>query len=536
MSSIAKAVGYCRVSTSEQASDGLSLLDQEHKIKEYCKQHNLELIQIFIERGVSGSTDNRPEFRQMLADAANSKFEILVCCDNDRFGRNVADRLRIREMLTQDFGVELHSLADGVFKNTPTGRFTDTIKSSVSEYYRDLQLEKSASALQYKLSQGQRNLGHLLYGLTWNEDKTAAIHDPEEYPLLKKIVELRIKKHWSYVQIADYLNKEGLLYRHGKPWDRFRVGYILSQNTERYSEGKGCITFASQKYHYTFPQLISSAECLQLKKILPDYIQGRPRKRYLLSRKLICGLCHGHLHHNIISNKYKGKLKTYKYYTCVNQMNAKNGSRCKLPSIPQKWLDDEVWSQLEHLFANQAHFEAILFQANTKLAKDNEQLSKIAADIAKNEEAAKDADSRISNLVDFVAEGDISGGVAKSKIKELLKAKKRLQKQRQELDFKQSMLVRETTTINKLEDTRLWWASYSEKIKDKDKRALIDALVEEVRVYPFKHKEQPNPEDSRTPAVVHVEIMGHIPILFGKSKEDSPQPATLYRDSSSACR
>ena len=162
------AVGYARVSTPGQ-TEHISLSDQQKQIHDYCRKSNFKLIKVYTEQG-SGSTDERPEFRKMLGAAANKEFDILVVADNDRFGRSVEDRLRIRATLVRDFGINLHSVKDGVFADTSTGRFTDTIKSSVSEYYRDLQVEKSSSALTYKLEQGERNLGTLLYGLAWGKD------------------------------------------------------------------------------------------------------------------------------------------------------------------------------------------------------------------------------------------------------------------------------------------------------------------------------------------------------------------------------
>jgi hypothetical protein len=126
--------------------------------------------------------------------------------------------------------------------------------------------------------------------------------------------------------------------------------------------------------------------------------------------------------------------------------------------------------------------------------------------------------------VDYVAAGSIGKDVVKQRIGELQIARSKLQRERQNLQSQYDLLSHEATTVEKLERTRLWWAAYAEELEDADKRVLVDALVEEIGVYPFEHrfKGHPNPDDCRTPASVHVEIKGHIPIrkdrVFGERK------------------
>ena len=294
------AVGYCRVSSESQLS-GLSLEDQEKQIMEYCKKHNLKLLKVFTEQA-SGKTDDRQQFRQVLTDAALQKFDILIVTDTDRFGRNLEDRIRLRRTLTEDFGIALHSVTTGILKDDATGIFQDNVKGAVSEYYLNLQLEKVVSALQYKLQdKGQRNIGHLLYGLKWSKDFKSAIHNQEEYNLLRQIIKLRLK-HWAYSKISESMNSKNYQYR-DKPWDVNKVGYICSRNLDKYLSGKTCITFQNQKYEYNFPPLISEKEYLALKKILPNRSHLKQPHHYnALSGKIICGVCGSKIHANRTTN------------------------------------------------------------------------------------------------------------------------------------------------------------------------------------------------------------------------------------------
>jgi len=85
-----KAVGYARVSTPEQAEKDLSLPAQIASIRRYAQDRGLALAGEFVERGVSGTDDNRPEFRRMLEEIyrPNSEVGMVIVTHGSRFMRN----------------------------------------------------------------------------------------------------------------------------------------------------------------------------------------------------------------------------------------------------------------------------------------------------------------------------------------------------------------------------------------------------------------------------------------------------------------
>ena len=165
------------------------------------------------------------------------------------------------------------------------------------------------------------------------------------------MIELRIEKRWSYAAIAEYLNKKKIPYKQGKPWDWHKISYICSRDAKAYSQGHGSISFQGQKYVYTFPPLITKAELMKLKKITPDFIiKGRPRIQYMLSGKLVCGICGTNIQHHKIIGRCNGKEKVYQYYTCRAKLEPDNGERCQLLSIPQEWIEFWVWEHITAYF------------------------------------------------------------------------------------------------------------------------------------------------------------------------------------------
>ena len=106
---MAKIYGYCRVSTTEQADDGVSLAAQKQQITGYAMMKGWKLAEVFIEAGVSGSVplSERPEGRRLLQ--AVSKGAVVITAKLDRMFRSAADALVTLEELKGQ-GVALHMI------------------------------------------------------------------------------------------------------------------------------------------------------------------------------------------------------------------------------------------------------------------------------------------------------------------------------------------------------------------------------------------------------------------------------------------
>src|SRR5262245_33363422 len=86
-----KVVGYSRVSTDEQARDGVSLVAQEAKLRAYAELYELQLIGIDVDAGVSAKTLKRPGLQQALARLRAREAEALLVVKLDRLTRSVKD-------------------------------------------------------------------------------------------------------------------------------------------------------------------------------------------------------------------------------------------------------------------------------------------------------------------------------------------------------------------------------------------------------------------------------------------------------------
>lgn len=166
-----RALGYVRVSTEEQATEGLSVDAQQAKLKAHATAQGMELIDIYVDRGVSASKPlaSRSAGSELLAALDSGTADAVVAIKLDRLFRDSIDALTVTRQW-DDAGIALHLLDMGgasVDTSSAFGRFFLTMLAGVAEMERNLIGERTAAALAYKRDQGQW-LGNVPYGYRRN--------------------------------------------------------------------------------------------------------------------------------------------------------------------------------------------------------------------------------------------------------------------------------------------------------------------------------------------------------------------------------
>ena len=165
-----RTIGYIRVSTIEQAENGISLDNQEHKIKSYCDLKDLDLIDIIKDKGKSGKDMNREGLKSLLELCQNKKINSVVVYKLDRITRRTKDLLYLTEDVFIKKGINFYSINENIDTSTAQGKFFLTIMGALSQMERDLIAERTSDALQELKRQGKR-LGSpklIPYGFTAN--------------------------------------------------------------------------------------------------------------------------------------------------------------------------------------------------------------------------------------------------------------------------------------------------------------------------------------------------------------------------------
>lgn len=154
-----RAAGYLRVSDEDQVL-GYSLAAQARAFSEVCKQNSWEIFKIYIEGGHSAwieSGSERPVFRQMLIDAQNGMFDVLVTQHLDRLSR---DSLVLQE--TFAIFVKSHVTyvcleLPGVDPSTPDGRFVMNMFGNFAQYQSDVLSSHTRKGMKERIARGLFN-------------------------------------------------------------------------------------------------------------------------------------------------------------------------------------------------------------------------------------------------------------------------------------------------------------------------------------------------------------------------------------------
>lgn len=210
-----KVVGYVRVSTEEQATQGVSLAAQEEKIRQYASLYDLELVDVIHDAGASAKTLKRAGLQQALSLLEAGQAEGLVIAKLDRLTRSVMDwNTLIEAYFSKKFA--LLSVADQIDTRTAAGRLVLNVLVSVAQWEREAIGERTKTALQYKKSQGVK-LGAPSLG-----------EAEEEIETLQFVKELR-GQGLTLTAITARLNAEGFKTKRGGKWYPGTVKYLLDK-------------------------------------------------------------------------------------------------------------------------------------------------------------------------------------------------------------------------------------------------------------------------------------------------------------------
>jgi DNA invertase Pin-like site-specific DNA recombinase len=216
-----RAIGYARVSTSEQAVSGAGLEDQRRKLVAEIAHRGWQLADLVVDEGESGKDLARPGIRAALERLAAGDADALVVTKLDRLTRSTLDFAETLAWAGR-LGVRLVVLDLGIDTSTETGKLVASVMASVAEWERGAIASRTRDAAAIRRSEGGK------MGRPSVRDTNPA--------LAKRIAAMRAeltpagRHHYTWQAIADQLNAEGIpTVRGGTKW---RVSAVQSAGTE----------------------------------------------------------------------------------------------------------------------------------------------------------------------------------------------------------------------------------------------------------------------------------------------------------------
>lgn len=225
-----RAIGYCRVSTEEQASSGLGLEAQEKRVRAFADLYELELVEVVTDAGVSAKTLDRPGLARALEQLRGGHAEALVVAKLDRLTRSVVHLGQlVEDYFSERGGAQLMSVGEQVDTRSAGGRLVLNVLMSVAQWEREAIGERTSAALQAKRDRGERS-GAIPFGYRV-EGGVLLVEDREEQVALLLMREHRAAGQ-SLRAIARALTERAYRPR-GRVWHPASVASILATDARR---------------------------------------------------------------------------------------------------------------------------------------------------------------------------------------------------------------------------------------------------------------------------------------------------------------
>src|SRR5215470_17771677 len=141
---------YARVSTADKGQDPEMQL---RELREYCERRGWTVSAEYVDVGVSGSKDSRPQLNRLMADAKRRKLDTVLVWKLDRFGRSLKHLVAALGEF-EALGIAFVSLRDSFDLTTPAGRLMFNMVASFAEFERDLIRERVRAGIANRRAKG----------------------------------------------------------------------------------------------------------------------------------------------------------------------------------------------------------------------------------------------------------------------------------------------------------------------------------------------------------------------------------------------
>lgn len=461
---------YLRVSTGEQADRAIPIIGQRREIERWCADRFLSLTRVYADEGLSGGTDDRDQFREMVAEARRLQPAAILVWDWQRFSRDSeVDPWYYKSQLRYN-GVDVIAIT-GELPDTPeTRRFRWLWEDLAHFAAAEKRKEQSINA-----KRGQRALAEMGYVPSGSEpprgymvksevrqfgtrERTLRrwVPDPQIWPVARQAWEMRLAGS-SYNDIAAATG----LYKGANCFTTFFRNPIY----------KGELHFCGVIIPVEAVVTSEEWEKVQRKRMPPN--GGAERRRaggsFLLSGILRCGRCGAPMNGSAVVRR---GVKPWPYYICTAR---KNRRECDMPQLGAAALERAV---IEWLASEALADDAMEALAKVQAERMDMERPQLQARVAALQAKLNTLNGRIDRLLDAIEDGEVS-----SVSKRLRERETERVCLARELSDAEASLKTQRVELPNLEELRaLLWRRFEEG-PSQELRSLLGELVESITAH-----------------------------------------------------
>lgn len=453
---------YARYSSHNQREESID--GQLRECKRYAKDNDIEIVGEYVDRAISGKTDNRAAFQKMIRDAEKGGFQVIIVYKLDRFARNRYDSATYKAKLKR-CGVRLVSAMEQL-SDSPESIILEAVLEGMAEYYSANLAQNIKRGMTENAMKGLATGGGRCLGYYTGADKK--YHIDEAGAATVRLIYEMYDQGSTYTHIVETLNNQGRKTLNGTPFNKNSLRTIL--HNRRYI---GEYMWDDIVIEGGMPQIVDRDlwERVQAKLKRKEKASARARGGYdfILSGKLFCGHCGKPMTGD--SGTSKSRAKHY-YYTCSTK---KHGGTCKKKSVRAAAIENEVINTTIQTILNDTMLEHIADKVMEYQARDTES----AALLKSYQKQLKETETAIAGILKAIEDGLYNSSM-KTRMNELETQKEGLQ-----ADIEREQINMKTLSRDEL-------LFFLRQFMDGDpsdpayRRQLIDTFINSVWLYDDK--------------------------------------------------
>ena len=308
------AVIYVRVSSEEQTRN-MSLETQQKRAADYAERQGWSVSRVFVERGESAKTWQRPEFKALIdyCQVNRGRVHFVIVDSLSRFARNTGDHHTVRALLAK-YGVMLRSVSEPI-DDSSSGRFMESVLAAYAQFDNDLRADRTKSGMETGMRKGRwmhkPPLGYLFQG---TRDTARLAPDPARAHFIREAFELFASSGLTAKEVRNLLTRKGFRTNKGKPVspqtfstllrNAIYAGWIVNKGWGIHERGD----FSPLVEQSTF-----DAVQARLSGSTPKHARSRAHNAFPLKGTVKCGMCGG----SLTASKSRGRNgQRYPFYRC----------------------------------------------------------------------------------------------------------------------------------------------------------------------------------------------------------------------------
>lgn len=489
-----RAALYARFSSDNQRNESIDA--QVRAIKEFAHANNIAIVAEYIDRAKSATTDDRPDFQRMIQDSAKGDFQLLIVHKLDRFARNRNDSIAYRMKLQRNH-ITLLSVLEPFDEDRPETILLQSVIEGMNEFYsknlsREVKKGLKENALKCVHTGGTPPLGYDV-----DKETRRLVINEHEAEAVRLIFQMVVAGH-GYMEIMNRLKQDGYKTKAKRDFGKNSIYEILHNRKYKgdyiFNRVAGADPYTKKRNNHLerppedmiiipggVPAIVDEDTFEKVQEILRSrqyrsYHSRRNKEVYLLSGKIVCGLC-GYMYVGNRKNS-AGRRKPHITYRCNNR-GRKTGAACANREVNRDYVEQFVVDQIEKAIFNKRMAQKILRDFQRYMREKNVERQE---KLRRLERLIQECQKKQANVAEILAEGvDRSQrGVLLAKIEQIeterLGLQERWSQEKAELDL----------DVPSLEELERCFEKARQMFRNRtleEMKSLIDLYVEKVVVF-----------------------------------------------------